>query len=330
MGWVILIIALILIFLAIKYAMQYWSVTFALGVIGFVAYLISEHLKMEKLRRATEASRENALKAEQLARKNALEAEQQTRKRALEAEQEQCRTRMIRVGEESLDLFECMPGYLKSAERSLDQAEVDFAEGVFAPFWDSIEKAATALGRFDEGVYKIKANSYAYTALIPIYRDAPPRFPLSSRSVSKLSVATATTERMNAIVRTAQRSFQFATIYEQRKTNQILVAGFTNLAQALDQIAWQIRTSISDLARAVDVMSSTLNESLMSIDSRIDGMSSEMNESLSAIQSQIDFAAETVGKRHLKLLDEVSEGAARERKALEMLDNIQRGRKPSF
>ena len=58
-------------------------------------------------------------------------------------------------------------------------------------------------------------------------------------------VATATAERMQAIVRKAQRNFQFATIYEQRKTNQILVAGFTTLAQALNQMTGQITASIS-------------------------------------------------------------------------------------
>lgn len=67
-----------------------------------------------------------------------------------------------------------------------------------------------------------------------------------------------TAERMKAIVRKAQRSFQFATIYEQRKTNQILIAGFTNLAEALDQMAYRITDSIDNLTNSVDVMTSMM------------------------------------------------------------------------
>jgi uncharacterized protein YfcZ (UPF0381/DUF406 family) len=187
----------------------------------------------------------------------------------------------------------------------LDQADVDFADGAFAPFWDSVENAVKTLGRFDEGVHHIKDNSSHYTELIGKYKGMPPQFPLAGKSVAKLGVGTATAKRLKAIVRAAQRNFQFATIYEQRKTNQILIAGFTNLAQALERMTSQITASIDDLTGSVSVMTSTLNESMRAIHSRMSDIAEEIN------------------KRHDK-------GAARERKALEMLDNIQRGRRPSL
>jgi hypothetical protein len=62
---------------------------------------------------------------------------------------------------------------------------------------------------------------------------------------------------MKSIVRKTQSNFQFATIYEQRKTNQILVAGFTNLAQALEYMTQRISGSIGDLANSVDAVSTT-------------------------------------------------------------------------
>jgi len=40
--------------------------------------------------------------------------------------------------------------------------------------------------------------------------------------------------------------------------------------------------------------------------------------------------AETTIQHHEELMKGASEGAARERKALDMLDNIQRGRRPSL
>jgi len=196
------------------------------------------------------------------------------------------------------------------AEVYLNQAEIDFADGTFAPFWDSVEKAAQALGRFDERVRQINSNASHYAKLVEQYEEAPPAFPLHVQSVEKLAVAKATAERMKRIVRNAQSNFQFAMIFEQRKTNQILVAGFTNLAQALEQMTWRITASIGGLTSAVDAMGSTLNESVLEIDS-------QMRENAKA----------TAHYREV-LSREASERTVREEKVVELLDNIQRGRRP--
>jgi methyl-accepting chemotaxis protein len=226
---------------------------------------------------------------------------------------------MIVLGDESITLFERLPNCLESAEKYLDQAEVNFSDSAFVPFWDSIEEAVKMLGYFNEGVQHIGKNSSHYTELIGKYEDTPPQFPLARQSVEKLDVGTATANRMKAIVGTAQRNFQFAMIYEQHKTNQILVAGFTNLANALDQMTWKITNSIDDLAGSVDVMTSTLNESLHAIHSRV-GDIADIAEKTSQKTSQ----------HHDELMEEISKGSARERKVLKMLDNIQRGRRSSL
>lgn len=236
-------------------------------------------------------------------RRRAAEAEEAARLQRHREEQQRYRKQMIVLGEQSIGLFESLPKYLSSAEKWLEQAEVDFADGAFAPFWDSIENAAKMLGRFDEGVRHIKDNSSSYAELVRKYEGTPPQFPLRVSSVEKLGVGIATAKHMQAIVRKAQRNFQFAMIYEQRKTNQILVAGFKNLAQALEQMTRQITASIDDLAGSVDVLTSTLNESMQ------------------AIHSRLGDIAEMTSQYH-------DEQAAREEKVLEMLDNIQRGRRP--
>lgn len=225
--------------------------------------------------------------------------------------------KMIVFGEESIYFFEGLPKYLESAEKYLDQAEVNFSYGAFAPFWDSIEKATKILGRFNESIQRIKSNSSIYTTLIGKYKDTPPQFPLTRQSVTKLEVGTETAKRMNVIVWTAQRNFQFATIYEQRKTNQILVAGFTNLAAALDQMTGKITKSIDDLAGSVDVMTSTLDESLSAIHSRVGN-----------VVNIVEKASQQISQQHDELMGKTSEGTAREENVLKMLDNIQRGRRP--
>jgi len=320
MGWVvqalITVAELIVIIYLIGFGIKFWYIPLGIGgiflvihlifkvnpssygyilflVLGTIGLMIDLHKKERS--RAAAAEREKA---------------EATRLQHDWAATEAHRKRMILLGEESLDLFESTPQHLSSAEKYLDQAEIDFTDGAFAPFWDSIENAVSALGRFDEGVHDIKENVVLYTELAKWYDDTPPSFPLRRQSLEKLAVCRQTTERMKTIVRTAQRNFQFAAIYEQHKTNQILVAGFTNLAQALDQMTWQIMTSIEALANSVNILSSTLNESMPEIYSQLDGI------------------AEQSGQHHDELMEKVSEASARESKALEMLENIQRGRRP--
>ncbi len=312
-------LALILFIIVIYYSIQYWYITLALGlVIGLVFYLTYKENEKEAAWRAAELARIQRHKANEAAwkariqRHRANEAAWKARIQRHKAEQQGYHKQMIVLGEQSIRLFESMPKQLESAEEYLDQAEFDFSDGAFSPFWGSIEKAAETLGRFDKGVQEIKANSSDYTDLIKKYEDTPPQFPLARKSVEKLGVGMATAERMKAIVRTAQRNIQFATIYEQRKTNQILVAGFYSLAKALDQMTWQITASIDDLAGSVDAMATTLNESMHAIHSRMGDMAKSNNQ------------------HHDELMKVASEGAVRERKALEMLDNIQHRRRPSL
>jgi len=290
------LIGIIVVIIVIWAMVKYWYITLGLTVLGAIIYAIIQANEARKREEEAEAKR----KAEEL-------AEQERYRR----EQDALRRRMSDMGAQSLDAFEKLPTHLRLAEQYLDSAQVDFAERAFAPFWDSIENTAKELGRFDEGVRLIKANTAAYAGLIPTYASAPPQFPLAQRSVEKLSVASATAQRMGGVVRSAQRDFQFATIYEQRKTNQILVAGFTNLAHALDQMTWQITSSVDDLSRSVHVMAGKLDHSLGAI-----------NSTMSELRDQSS-------RHHVQVMDHATKAAARETKALEMLDNIQRRRRPA-
>lgn len=218
------------------------------------------------------------------------------------AQQKRVRERMLSINEESLSLLESMPGWVESAENHLDQAEFDFAEGAFAPFWNSVERAALSLAGFDESVQKLESNSCEYVDLLMRCKGQAPAFVVTSGSTMRMKLATATSHRMHGIVRRAQRDFQFSVIYEHRKTNQILVAGFKNLAQAVEEMASRITASIDSLTTSVDKMTSTLEESLRRL--------SEQTE---------------------KLATDATGGAARgnsgrEERVLEILDGIERKR----
>jgi hypothetical protein len=266
------------------------TIAMIIGVIWGAIWLITKAVEDAKIERAADASRRAAEEAE--------------RQRDLH-QQNRFRQQIFSVNEEALKSFEQVPRMLAAAEQHLDQAERDFAEGAFAPFWDSVEKAANALGSVESNATAIKDRSVTYIDLVKQYRGAVPLFAVSRQSAPRLKIASETSKRMNEVVRKAQRNFQFSVIYEQRKTNQVLVAGFRTLANALDEMTWRITSSLDDLTRSVDSMSSTLNESLR-----------EMSAKAEALRD--DFVNDTAKRTE------------REEKALEMLDNIQRKRYPNY
>lgn len=287
--WVIVILfGFALVYAIIRTAIHFWYITLPLVAI-FLAIVYAVV--------SVQGYREQ--KAEELARLQ--------RRRE---EQEGYYNKMVVLGERSIGAFELLPKELEAAEKCLDKAEVEFADRAFAPFWDAVEEATERLARFTAVVREMQDDISRYTEMSRKYEGVPPRFPLARQSIERLRVGSATAKRLQAIVRRAQRDFQFATIYEQRKTNEILVAGFTNLANALNDMTWRITESIDNLTSSVDGMTSTLNASMQTLNASMQGIHARM------------------GDIHERISTEGSEIAARQQKALEMLDNIQRGRRP--
>jgi len=205
-----------------------------------------------------------AKKQKQAAERAVLEKHEAERGQAA-GRQEGYADSLVRNCKESLDDFELLPGHLIAAEEFLDEAEARFREGAFAPFWDSIEQAVQALGSFDARVQSIKSRLTTYDTLVRQYEGQPPQFPVDRDCVSNLAVSAGTAERLRNIVYQAQRDFQFATIFEQRKANQILVAGFPTLANALALMSSQLQSSIGQLATSVGETRLPLDDSLHAI-----------------------------------------------------------------
>ncbi len=239
-------------------------------------------------------------------RRTAAAAELQAERQALwlrrVAQQKRARERLLALNEESFGLMESMPGWIESAEHQLDQAEIDFAEGAFAPFWNSVERAVMSLAVFDESVQKLESNSCEYLDLVARCKGPVPSFAVSAVSPTRMRIARSTSHRLHGIVRCAQRDFQFSVIYEHRKTNQILVAGFRNLAQAVEEMASSITASIDSLTTSVDKLTSTLDESLRRL--------TEETEKLATGKVEHAFAGRS----------------GREQRVLEVLDRIEQSR----
>jgi len=169
---------------------------------------------------------------------------------------------LVRNCKESLGDFELLPGHLIAAEESLDQADARFCEGAFAAFWDSIERAVQELGAFDTRVRTLNGRFTTYNTLVKQYEGQPPQFPIGHDCVCGLAVSARTAERLRSVVYNAHGKSQFVEIYEQRKSNPFLVAGFATFANALALMSSELQSSIGQLASSAGKIRLPPNDSL--------------------------------------------------------------------
>jgi len=152
--------------------------------------------------------------------------------------------------------------HVVTADQHLTAAEKEFEAGAFAPFWDEIERAANELAAYKNEVEHLRRSVDVYkneaTDLERLSVPAPP-LDLSGRQLPDARPAAA---RFMATVRKAQTNFQFAVIYEQRKTNQLLHAGFGNLGAAIYALGDSINASLDNLSKTLQ----TQNKSIFTLD----------------------------------------------------------------
>jgi len=302
------LVFVIILGLAIWLAVTFWYVSVPLVALGLLFYgwkrQKEERQKRERVAAASEAQRrvvERRIEAERQAEERRIEAKREAEELSHRQRQSAYQAKMIRLSDECMELFAGASGHIESAERYLDQAERDFSERVFAPFWVSVERALASLGAFDDEVRRIAKASSEFSELIKVYEAAPPAFPLAAASASKLAVGTDTAKRMQLIVRRAQSDFQFATIY---------VAGFASLGDALDQTTVRIVSTLCDVANAIDNVGSGPGDSLQAPDTGVAALQPASTEHF-AVVAQRD-----------------EEQAERERQTVAILDDIKRRQEP--
>ena len=136
-----------------------------------------------------------------------------------------------------------MHRHQREAEKALDRAEISFTAGVYSPFWDAIEEAASELGHFSENSALLSSDLKDYLYLVSVYHQTPPQFPVTSDEFAELQelyAENALAKRMSEMVEVAQQDYHFASIFEQRKTQKLLVAGFESFADVLNDVGNQI------------------------------------------------------------------------------------------
>jgi len=176
-----------------------------------------------------------------------------------------------------------LPAAFEAARGWLQKAEAEFQERAFGPFWDAIEKAAYNLEEFREGV--ATANRHADT----FYRALQGRrhsFPSFSPRPEAIPDPTPVLEDLKRLVRKGQTDFQFANIWEHRRTREVLIAGFRTLEDGISNLGDAVCSAMSDLQ-------STLSSGLAEI-----------------VEQQISLreTVEAQGEEQIRMLDDIRRG----------------------
>lgn len=201
--------------------------------------------------------------------------------RRVEGEAASLTSSLARTYETSQTLVAELPRHLKKASALLQQADTEYRDNAFAPFWDAVENAARQLAAFNDKAKQLTQNAAAYYRGLEGRRHTFPTFPIKNRTIPD---ATSVVNDLRRVVRMGQTNFQFANIWEHRRTREVLIAGFRTLGEAVNNLGATIEYSISDLQRSVSSDMAKLVEQEIMTRETLDRRMLEQNRMLDNIQ----------------------------------------------
>jgi hypothetical protein len=150
--------------------------------------------------------------------------------------------------ETSVKLSNELPFHLEQASIFLQNAEYEFNSNAYAPFWDAVEGAAQHLAALNDKAQQLSQNANSYYRSLQGQNHTFPAFPVQRHSIPDASAVLADLRR---IVRQGQTNYEFANIWEHRRTREVLIAGFRTLGDAVNNLGGTIELAISNLQQSV-------------------------------------------------------------------------------
>jgi hypothetical protein len=188
-------------------------------------------------------------KAEQsLEDKRSAERANQSEIRRVNEEAETLTRRLTGIYESSLKLAPELLQYLNQTVHILREATVEYNDNAFSPFWDAIENAAKQLASFNDKANQLAQNANEYYRMLEGRKHTFPAFPIEIRTIPD---ASSLLNEFRRVVRMGQTNHNFADIWELRRIQAVLIAGFRTLGEAVNNLGHTIEFSISYLQQSI-------------------------------------------------------------------------------
>jgi hypothetical protein len=177
--------------------------------------------------------------------KQKLESER-IRKQREEHQQRKKRLQEIKRLETDIPLtFERLGHLSNKIENDSLEAEQLFDERAFDPFWQHIEAICCGVKKYNEEIDKLKENITKYDSLTVNQGGDDSDLIDAIESIPSLKKPI---ERVNNLLYEAHRDFEFATIYEQRKTQSYIYESFTDLKRSIETAHKDLTVAVKDIA----------------------------------------------------------------------------------
>ena len=133
---------------------------------------------------------------------------------------------------------------LDAADLKLSEAEREFKARAFGPFWDAVEQAALSLESYRVGLGNLEYVVRQYESTL---RNHSHTFPSWQFAIGPPPGPSESLGRLKTVVRDGQTDFEFANIFEHRRTRDVLISGFEHLGAALDGLGDSVIAAIDRL-----------------------------------------------------------------------------------
>lgn len=149
----------------------------------------------------------------------------------------------------SIDFVEIViPKEIEHLEKSLSKIKFEYEENALIPFWDEIEKFISEMDSFNKSISLLNTNRELYHRII---KNTENNFPENFPSIVNETKINRLIENFEHIKREAFKNFEFANLWEQRKTQKVLAFGFSTLKDAIDNMSISISSAIDKLNHSV-------------------------------------------------------------------------------
>lgn len=144
---------------------------------------------------------------------------------------------------EAAEAMRSLDRLILKMEFHLQAAEKLFSERAFGPFWDEIGDAAGCVAEYSDAISSLSTRDWRWdgkTKLVFIMTK-------TSWTPAELPNISTALGQMQKIIRIGQRDFEFASIYEQRRTQAILIEGFQNLQEVVQKTGVRVIDALKSL-----------------------------------------------------------------------------------
>lgn len=162
-----------------------------------------------------------------------------------------------------------IPLQLDNAKNVLEKIKFEFKENALIPFWDEVENFVEVMNSYQDSLQIIETNQKTYYSIInSTENDFPKEFSTKIDQTIPLKLI----NDFKTIQREAFKKFEFANLWEQRKTQKILAFGFSNLQDAIYNMSDSITFSINGLNDSIISLNNNIVEGFKTLSNDINSI----------------------------------------------------------